>query len=125
MIFTINGMKIAAMNGFELHFDNIWLEILKKKVDLVSKQRWSELIKARAFLNGAFILRANRIGEYTDKEISWKFYGESYLVYPNGEIHNILGSKEEMLIAYIDKNISKDVKRDWGFGAQIIKREKL
>ncbi len=134
MIFTINGMKIAAMNGFELHFDNIWLEILKKKVDLVllptvstfgSEQRWSELIKARAFLNGAFILRANRIGEYTDKEISWKFYGESYLVYPNGEIHNILGSKEEMLIAQIDKSISKDVKRDWGFGAQITKREKL
>ncbi len=133
MIFTLQGVKIAAINGFELHFDNVWLEILKKKVDLVllstvstfgSKQRWSELIKARAFLNGVFILRANRIGEYMDKEISWKFYGESFLVYPNGEIHNMLGFKEEMLIADIDKTIARGAKRDWGFGAQVMKREK-
>lgn len=132
MIFTVKGVRIAAMNGFELHFDSIWLEILKKKVDLVllpsvstfsSKQRWNELIKARAFLNGVFVLRANRIGEYVNKDISWKFYGESYLAYPNGEIHNILGLKEEMLIAYIDKTIARDAKRDWGFGAQVMKRE--
>ncbi len=133
MIFTVDSIKIAAINGFELHFDNVWLEILKKKVDLVllssvstfgSKQRWNELIKARAFLDGVFILRANRIGEYIEKGISWKFYGESCLVYPNGEIHNILGQKEEMLIADIDKTVARSAKRDWGFGAQVMKREK-
>ncbi len=134
MIFSINGMKIAAINGFELHFDTIWLEILRRKVDLVllptvstfgSKQRWAELIKARAFLNGVYILRANRIGEYIDKDISWKFYGESFLALPNGELCYMLGHKEEMLMAKIDKTISRTAKREWGFLSQIKKREEI
>ncbi len=134
MIFSINGMKIAAINGFELHFDTIWLEILRRKVDLVllptvstfgSKQRWAELIKARAFLNGIYILRANRIGEYTDKDISWKFYGESFLALPNGELCYMLGHKEEMLMAKIDKTIPRTAKREWGFLSQIKKREEI
>jgi len=134
MMFNIEGFKVAALNGFELHFDTVWLEILKKKVDLVllptvstfsSKQRWAELIKVRAFLNGVYILRANRIGEYQDKDISWKFYGESFLALPNGELHYMLGHKEEILLANIDKSIPRNAKRDWGFLAQIKKREDL
>ncbi len=134
MIFNINGFKIAAINGYELHFDSVWLEILKKRVDLVllptvstfgSEQRWAEIIKTRAFLNGVYILRANRIGEYVKDDISWKFYGESFLATPNGELQYMLGHKEEMLIAPIDKNISKEAKKDWGFLAQIKKREQL
>jgi nitrilase len=134
MIFNLEGFKIAALNGFELHFDPIWLDILKKKVDLVllptastfgSRQRWAELIKARAFLNGVYILRANRIGEYQDKDVSWKFYGESFLALPNGELQYMLGHKEEMLLAEVDKSIPRRAKRDWGFAAQIRKREEL
>jgi len=134
MIFYHNGLKVAALNGFELYFDEIWLKILKKRVDLVllptvstfgSRKRWAELIKIRAFLNGTYILRANRIGEFTDKNISWKFYGESFLATPSGELQYILGQKEEMLIAGIDKNIPKLAKREWGFVHQIQKREDL
>jgi nitrilase len=132
MIFHHDGLKVAALNGFELHFDEIWLKILKKRVDLVllstvstfgSKKRWAELIKIRAFLNGMYILRANRIGEFKDKDISWKFYGESFLATPNGELQYILGHKEEMLIANIDKTIPRIAKRDWGFVQQMQRRE--
>jgi len=134
MIFHHNGVKIAAINGFELHFDSIWLEILKKRVDLVllptvstfsSKQRWAELIKVRAFLNSVYILRANRIGEYVEKDISWKFYGESFLATPSGELQYMLGHKEEMMIAYIDKTLPRSAKKEWGFAGQIQKREEL
>ena len=132
MMFTLNGYRVAALNGFELHFDSIWLEILKKRIDLVllptvstfgSKQRWAELIKARAFLNSLYILRANRIGEYSDRDISWKFYGESFLATPSGELQYMLGHKEEMLIAEIDKDTPRVAKREWGFASQIKRRE--
>ena len=134
MIFNLEGFKIAALNGFELHFDTVWSEVLKRRVDLVllptvstfgSKQRWAEIIKTRAFLNGVYILRANRIGEYQDKDISWKFYGESFLALPNGELQYILGHKEEMLLAQVDKSVPRRAKRDWGFASQIRKREEL
>jgi len=134
MIFHHNGLKIAAINGFELHFDTIWLEILKKRVDLVllptvstfgSKKRWAELIKIRAFLNSVYILRANRIGKFTHKDISWKFYGESFLATPTGELQYMLADKEEMLIASIDKNLPRAAKREWGFASSLQKREVL
>jgi len=132
MIFMIDGMRVAAINGFELHFDTVWLSMLIKKVDMVllptvstfgSKQRWAEIIKTRAFLNGVYILRANRIGEYVHGDISWKFYGESFLALPNGELHYMLGHKEEMLLAKVDKSVPRRAKRDWGFVAQIRKRD--
>ncbi len=71
LVFTIDGFRIAAMFGFEIHFDKLWHFIQKKRIDLVllptattfnSKYRWRDLISIRAFLNGCYILRANRVG---------------------------------------------------------------
>ena len=129
--FTLNGLKFGILSGFELHFDHLWIEMLKRKVDAVlipsastfnSSKRWNELLKSRAFLNGMYVLRVNRIGEYKDKKSIWKFYGETSIINPYGDIENILGSKEELLIANIDKNESKEAKKAWGFRAQLAKR---
>ena len=35
LVFKVDGFRIMAMGGFELHFDPFWKEVTKKKIDLV------------------------------------------------------------------------------------------
>ncbi len=130
--FMFDGLKFGLLGGFEVHFDHLWIELLKRKADVVllpnagtfdSKKRWIEIVKTRAFLNGMYVVRANRIGEYRDKKSVWKFYGESFVANPYGEIESMLGSKEEMLIVDIDKSDPREAKKAWGFRNQILKKE--
>jgi predicted amidohydrolase len=134
MIFVQDGVKIAVMFGFEIHFDKIWEEVMKKKVDVVivptastfeSKERWRDILRARAFINSCYVLRVNHIGTFADKKIQWVFYGDSFLVEPDGEIINYLGSKEELLIAKINPDVCKKTRRDWGFATAVSKRDKI
>jgi len=133
MIFKHKGFKIAVMAGFELHFDPLWDAVRREKVDIVllptastfgSHERWKELIKSRAFLYGCYILRANRLGEFVDGEIAWRFYGDSMLVNPEGEIEMMLEDKESMLIEPINKKAIKEHHSSWQFLHEIERREK-
>lgn len=134
MIFNLNGFKIMVMAGFELHFDPFWESVTRKKVDLVllptastfgSHNRWREIIKTKAFLHGCFILRANRLGEYSDDEVKWKFYGDTMLVSPEGEVEMMLEDKESMLIEVIDKTEVLEHRKAWGFEKELKQREEL
>jgi len=134
MSFELDGVKIAVMGGFEMHFDKMWEVVDKKDINLVllptvstfdSHNRWRELIKSRAFLHSCYILRANRLGEYSDSEIKWKFYGDSMLVNPDGEVEMMLEDKESMLIEPIDKEFSKSHRRLWKFAEALKKRGEL
>ena len=134
LTFTIDGFKIAVMYGFEIHFDSMWADIQRKRVDLVlvptastfeSKKRWRELLTTRAFLNNCYIMRANRVGEYRDKEHRWSFYGDSMFISPDGDILMRLEDRESMLIEPISKAELADSRRGWGFGAALRKRGEL
>ncbi len=131
MTFSIDGFKFAVMAGFELHFDTFWQEVMNSNVDAVllpsvstfeSHERWRELIKMRAFLNSCYIIRANRIGEYVDGDLSWNFYGDSLVVNPQGQIENHLGNQEELLMIDLDKKSVKEARKSWGFKEAIQKR---
>jgi len=124
MTFKLKGFKIMVMAGFELHFDRFWEDALRKKVDIVllpsastfaSHNRWREIIKTRAFLSGCYVLRANRLGEYVDKEIKWRFYGDTMLVSPEGEVEMMLEDKESMLVEEIQKSAVSEHRRLWKF----------
>lgn len=134
MSFKVDGFKIMAMGGFELHFDPFWKEVRKKKIDLVllptastfgSHNRWREIIKTRAFLYGCYILRANRLGEFKEEDVKWKFYGDSMLVEPSGQIYMMLEDKESMLIETISKNVIKEHKQSWAFEEELRIRRSL
>lgn len=131
MIFGLNGFKFAVMGGFELHFDPLWSAIEAKNVDVVlvpsastfeSHNRWRELIKTRAFTHNCYILRANRVGEYCDEKHAWKFYGDSMVVSPDGEVEADLGNTEELLIVDLDKKAINESKKGWGFKEALKKR---
>lgn len=132
MIFKHKGFKIAVMAGYELHFDPLWDAVRRKKVDIVllptastfgSHERWKELIKSRAFLYGCYVLRANRLGEFVDDEAKWRFYGDSMLVNPEGEIEMMLEDKESMLIEPITKKAVKNHRKSWQFLSELDRRE--
>ena len=132
MTFKVDGFKFAVMNGFELHFDELFSLLSTKNVDCVlapsvstfeSFERWKALIAARAFTHNCYVLRANRIGEYQDKEFSWKFYGDSILASPNGEIVERLGNSEELMIVDMSHTEVILARRAWGFKEAIRKRD--
>jgi len=134
MTFSIKGFKLMIMAGFELHFDPFWEQVTRKKVDLVllptastfgSHERWREIIKTKAFLHGCFVLRANRLGEYSDNEVKWKFYGDTMLVTPEGEIDMMLEDKESMLVEVIDKTQVLEHRKSWAFEKELKLREEL
>jgi len=128
MSFSIKGFKIIVMGGFELHFDYFWQKVTEKKADLVllptastfgSHNRWREIIKTKAFLHGCFILRANRLGEYQDDKIRWKFYGDTMLVNPEGEVEMMLEDKESMLVEIIEKTEVTQHRKAWAFEREL------
>jgi predicted amidohydrolase len=128
MSFTHKGFNIVVMSGFELHFEPFWHYVSKKKADLVliptastfgSYDRWREIIKTKSFLHSCYILRANRVGEYVDDIIRWKFYGDTMLVSPSGEIDMFLEDKESMLIEEIYKSEIKNHRKAWGFNKEL------
>lgn len=134
MIFNMDKVKCAVLYGYEVHFDHLWQEIMKKKVDVVivptastfdSKLRWRDLLKTRAFLNSTYLLRVNRVGSFHDKTTQWVFYGDSFLANPSGEIILSAGNKEEMMIATIDKETVHNARKDWGFHHALQKRGML
>jgi len=123
-MFKVDSLRVAVMGGFELHFDKFWYFIDKYYIDLVllptastfeSYGRWRDIIKSRAFLHSCYILRANRLGEYTKDGTKWKFYGDSMLVSPNGEIEMLLEDKESMLVEPIDTTLPVNHRELWGF----------
>ena len=131
LIFKVDGFKFALLAGFELHFDHFFAECDAKNVDCVivpsvstfeSYERWKSLILMRAFTHNCYILRANRIGEYKDKDISWNFYGDSLLASPHGELLNHLGNKEELMIADMSHTEVLHARKTWGFKEILHKR---
>jgi predicted amidohydrolase len=134
MVFAVGKVKCAVMYGFETHFDPLWHELQKKKIDVVivptastfdSKERWRTLLKSRAFLNSVYILRVNRVGSYHEKKVQWIFYGDSFLADPAGEITLSSGNKEEIMIATIDKEVVTTARKEWGFHHALQKRGML
>ncbi len=134
LTFKVENFRIMVMAGYELHFNPFWEDVSKKKIDLVllptastfdSHNRWREIIKTKAFLHGCYILRANRLGEFKENSIKWKFYGDSMLVNPSGEIYMMLEDKESMLIETISKNVIKEHKKNWAFEEELRIRRSL
>ncbi len=132
LIFKVDGFRFGVMSGFELHFDKLFEMLDGKKIDCIltpsistfeSYERWKNLITTRAFTHNCYILRANRIGEYKEKEYIWQFYGDSILASPNGELLSHLGNSEELMIVDMSHNQVLQSRRQWGFLDALKKRE--
>jgi predicted amidohydrolase len=134
LTFKIDNVRFGIMSGYELHFDQLWQYVEEKNIDCVvvpsaatfgSYSRWEAIIKTRAFTHNCYVLRANRIGEYKDKEVSWEFYGDSILASPDGEILNHLENNEELMIVSLSHKEVLHSRKVWRFKDAIQKRKLL
>lgn len=123
-IFSINNINISVLFGWECHFDELWIKLKKKQVDLViiptantfnSNARWLRLMQTRSFLNTCYIIRVNRVGSYIENNLEWKFYGSSFVALPDGSIGDMLNEKEGILVSQINKDMLEDLRKTWKF----------
>lgn len=131
LVFKVDNIKFAVMFGFEMHFDEMFEPLKSKNIDALlvpsvatfeSNERWKNLFSMRAFTQNYYILRANRVGEYKGEEHTWRFYGDSFLVNPFGEIEESLSDSEEMLVVDISHQKVLDARKFWGFKEAVKKR---
>ena len=131
MIFSEGGVKFGVCFGYEAHFDVFWRYFMQKNVGCVlvpcastfeSGGRWRELLKMRAFTNSLYVIRANRIGEAKFGESEFKFYGESFVVTPSGEIANELKNEEGVLMCEVDADEITAARGLWKFRKNLVSR---
>ena len=131
MIFSEGGVKFGVCFGYEVHFDVFWRYFMQKNVGCVlvpcastfeSGGRWRELLKMRAFTNSLYVIRANRIGEAKFGESEFKFYGESFVVTPGGEIANELKNEEGVLMCEVDADEIAAARGLWKFRKNLVSR---
>nr|WP_315005047.1 carbon-nitrogen hydrolase family protein [uncultured Campylobacter sp.] len=131
MIFSEGGVKFGVCFGYEAHFDAFWRYFMQKNVGCVlvpcastfeSGGRWRELLKMRAFTNSLYVIRANRIGEAKFGESEFKFYGESFVVTPGGEIANELKNEEGVLMCEVDADEIAAARGLWKFRKNLVGR---
>ncbi len=131
LTFTVEGVRFGILGGYELHFDALWESIWDKRIDCIllptastfdSRERWRDLIRMRAFTHNCYVLRANRIGETKEEQHLWRFYGDSILVNPDGEIRNSLGDTEELMVGQIDRALVLEARKGWRFKDAMDKR---
>ena len=88
-----------------------WTGTMRKQ-EPFSAQRWEDVMRAHASMNGIFVAAANRVG----KEGSMEFWGGSFIADPFGQIvAKASSSKEESLVAEIDLSKITDSQEGWRF----------
>lgn len=124
LVFKINEFNVSVLFGFEAHFDELWIKLKNKNVDVVivptastfnSNARWARLLQTKSFLNNCFVVRVNRVGKYIEDNIIWNFYGDSFIALPDGNLGDMLGDKEGIMVSEIKQAILDEAKQNWGF----------
>lgn len=106
--------RITALKGAEIIFYPTAIGTLRKesrKQKNIFKDAWITIQRSHAIANGCFIAAVNRVG----KESGTKFWGNSMVVGPFGEIIKQGGEKEEVIVAEIDLNAIESQRREWPF----------
>lgn len=103
--FFFEGYRSLAINGAEL--------VITPTASAMNTQtRWKVVIATQALLNNIYILRVNRVG----KERYQNFYGNSFLVGPDGVIvDKPAGELEGVYISQINLNLIKKAKKFFPF----------
>lgn len=106
--------RITALKGAEIIFYPTAIGTLKResrKQKKVFKDAWMTMQRSHAIANGCFVAAVNRVG----KENGTKFWGNSFVAGPFGEILKQGGEKEEIIIVEIDLESIENQRREWPF----------
>lgn len=117
-VFKTKLGRIGLAICYDLRFSELFREFVKKNVEIVllcanfPKPReihWETLVKARAIENQYFMIASNRIGSDSTNE----YFGRSMIVDPWGSVLAIANDKEEILMAEIDIEKVKEIRKNF------------
>lgn len=104
--FFPEGTRILALKGAEIIFS-------PTASAFDTHKRWERMISANAMANGVYILRINRTGKESDKQV---FYGKSFCVDTTGElISHPAGNNDCIYMADIDLKEIERTRKLWTF----------
>ncbi|NPA50474.1 MAG: carbon-nitrogen hydrolase [Epsilonproteobacteria bacterium] len=95
-----------------------WFEEDTKEEKDRQLDSWITIQRSHAIANGVFLLSCNRCGFEKDKSNQLngiKFWGNSFIAGPQGEIIAKANEEEEILFGELDFNRLKEVRRIWPF----------
>ncbi|HMB59230.1 MAG TPA: nitrilase-related carbon-nitrogen hydrolase, partial [Xanthomonadales bacterium] len=104
-----DGARCLGLNGAEIVFNP------SATVAGLSQYLWDIEQPAHAVANGYFVAAINRVGTEAQWNIG-KFYGNSYIVDPRGQmVARASEDEDEMILADIDLDQVREVRNTWQF----------
>ncbi len=121
--YQADGMTVGCTICYDLRFAELYLELAKKRVDIVmipaaftlqtGKDHWLPLIRARAIETQAYVLAPAQCGEFPDGEGGYRrTWGHSTIVDPWGHVVSQISDGIGWISATIDPDYIKKVRAD-------------
>lgn len=109
------GARLAALGGAEILFYPTaigWIPNEPRAVAQNQRAAWQLIQQSHAVANGVFVASVNRVG----REGKIKFWGQSFVAGPFGEIvARAGGDREEILLARCDLGKIEQTRQSWPF----------
>ena len=109
------GARLAALGGAEILFYPTaigWIPNEARAVAQNQRAAWQLIQQSHAIANGVFVAAVNRVG----REGKIKFWGQSFVAGPFGEIvARAGGEREEILLARCDLGKIEQTRQSWPF----------
>jgi N-carbamoylputrescine amidase len=101
------GPRIEALAGADV--------IFVPTATAAGREMWEIELRGHAVANLLWVGGVNRVGRDSGTSNEAEFYGDSFFSSPSGEIVAQAGEGEEIVHAEIDTDLSRRLRRDWGF----------
>jgi N-carbamoylputrescine amidase len=109
------GARSAALSGAEILFYPTaigWIPNEPRSVARHQREAWELIQRSHAVANGVYVASVNRVG----REGKIKFWGNSFVAGPFGEIVAHAGAeREEVLLAKCDLGKIEETRQSWPF----------
>jgi len=108
------GARLTALSGAQILFYPTaigWIPNEPRVVAQKQRSAWQLIQRSHAVANGVFVAVVNRVG----KEAKIKFWGNSFVAGPLGEMVAESGAGEETLIAKCNLGEIEETRQSWPF----------
>jgi len=109
------GARLAALSGAQILFYPTaigWIPHEPRAVARNQRSAWELIQRSHAVANGVYVASVNRVG----REGKLKFWGNSFVAGPFGEIvAHAGGEREEILVATCDLAKIEETRQSWPF----------
>jgi N-carbamoylputrescine amidase len=109
------GARLATLSGAQILFYPTaigWIPNEPRAVGQQQRAAWELIQRSHAVANGVYVASVNRVG----REGKIKFWGNSFLAGPFGEIvAHAGGEREEILLAKCDLSKVEETRQSWPF----------